>query len=394
MNRKWYLVGGGWLLAAVLNAYIIVPASFFSIISERLAISSTAASWIVSVMFGMGVIASVPAGIALDRINNRRAITIAAGVLLVSGLGSWYAAQLGSYGLLLAARALGGLTFPIIWTGSMNLIGRTFDVATQATAIGIFTTSAPAGFAIGQLSGSLLASHWGWTVPFGIFAVPAGLAGGLFWIGSRHTPSRSVESSPPQISDFRHVLTNRHVQSVAVMGFLAYSVYVFFNSWMPTYLTEQLGLSLAASGVLVAAFPAMGILSRSGSGFISDWFLTQRRQPLVIVAFGAALPLVAVIAVSKVIALLIACLVLAGLFVQLGIGILYTYVQELVDPTVGATALAALTMMCSLGSFTAPIVTGFLIEQTESYVAAFSYALLLVGVGIVLAYRGPEPNAS
>ena len=394
MNRKWHLVGGGWLLAAVLNAYIIVPASFFSIISEQLAITSTAASWIVSVMFGVGVIASVPAGIALDRLNNRRAITIAAGVLFVSGLGSWYAARTGSYGLLLAARALGGLTFPIIWTGSMNLIGRTFDAATQATAIGIFTTSAPAGFAIGQLSGSLLASYWGWTVPFGIFAVPAGLAGGLFWVGSRHTPSRSAESSPPRISDFRHVLTNRHVQSVGVMGFLAYSVYVFFNSWMPTYLTDQLGLSLAASGVLVAAFPAMGILSRSGSGFISDRFLTQRRQPLVTVAFGAALPLVAVIAVSKVIALLVVCLVLAGLFVQLGIGILYTYVQELVDPTVGATALAALTMMCSLGSFTAPLITGFLIEQTESYVAAFSYALLIVGVGTVLAYRGPEPNAS
>jgi predicted MFS family arabinose efflux permease len=394
MNRKWQLVGGGWLLAAVLNAYIIVPASFFSVISEQLAISSTAASWFVSVMFGVGVLASVPAGIALDRVDNRRAIVVAAGTLFVSCLWSWHAARTGSYWSLLAARALGGLTFPVIWTGCMNLIGRAFDAATHATAIGVFTTSAPAGFAIGQLSGSLLASLWDWTIPFGVFAVPAALAGGIFWMASPHVPARSAESSPPQLSDFRYVLTNRHVQSVAVMGFLAYSVYVFFNSWMPTYLTDQLGLSLAASGVLVAAFPAMGVLSRSGSGFISDWFLTQRRQPLVTVAFGAALPLVAVIAVSKVVAVLVLCLVLAGLFVQLGIGILYTYVQELVDPTVGATALAALTMMSSLGSFTAPIVTGFLIERTEGYVAAFGYALLIVGIGTVLAYRGPEPNAS
>jgi nitrate/nitrite transporter NarK len=394
MKRKWLLVGGGWLLAAVLNAYIIVPASFFSIISAQLSISSTAASWIVSVMFGVGVIASVPAGIALDRVDNRRTVAVAAGVLVVSCLWGWSAARAGSYWSLLAARALGGLTFPIIWTGCMNLIGRTFDAATQATAIGVFTTSAPAGFAVGQLSGSLLASQLGWTVPFGVFAVPAALAGGLFWIMSRHAPARSDESSPPRLADFRYVLTNSHVQSVAVMGFLAYSVYVFFNSWMPTYLTDQLGLSLAASGILVAAFPAMGVVSRSGSGFISDWFLTQRRRPLVTVAFGAALPLVAVIALSEILAVLVACLVLAGLFVQLGIGILYTYVQELVDPAVGATALAALTMMCSLGSFTAPVVTGFLIEQTEGYVAAFSYALLIVAVGTVLAYRGPEPNPS
>jgi nitrate/nitrite transporter NarK len=394
VNRKWYLVGGSWSVAAVLNAYIIVPASFFPIISEQLAISSTAASWIVSIMFGIGVIASVPAGIALDRLDNRRAITIAAGVLLISGLGSWYAARMASYELLLVARALGGFTFPVIWMGSINLIGRTFDAGSHATAISIFTTSAPAGFAIGQLLGSLLASQWGWPVPFGAFAIPTGLAGGLFWAGSQYIPTRSVESSPPRVSDFRHVLTDRHVQSIAGMGFLAYSIYVFFNSWMPTYLTDQLGLSLAASGTLVAVFPAIGILSRSGSGFISDCFLSQRRQPLVVVAFGATLPLVTVIAVSEIIVLLVVCLVLAGLFVQLGIGILYTYVQELVDPTVSATALAALTMMCSLGSFTAPVVTGFLIEQTHSYVAAFNYALLIVGIGAILAYRGPEPNSS
>lgn len=393
MDSKWHLVAGGWLLAAVLNAYIIVPASFFPIISAQLAISSTAASWIVSVMFGIGVVASVPAGIALDRVDNRRTVTIAAAALVVSCLSSWHAARTGSYWMLLAARALGGLTFPVIWTGCMNLIGRTFGADSQATAIGVFTTSAPAGFAVGQLSGSLLASRLGWTVPFVVFAVPAALAGGLFWLTSRHAADRSDDSSPPRIADFRYVLTDRHVQSVAMMGFLAYSVYVFFNSWMPTYLTEQLGLSLAASGALVAAFPAMGVLSRSGSGVISDWLLTQRRQPLVTVAFGAALPLVTVIAVSKAVAVLVVCLVLAGLFVQLGIGILYTYVQELVEPTVGATALAALTMMSSLGSFTAPVVTGFLIERT-GYVVAFGYALLLVVAGTVLAYRGPEPNAS
>lgn len=394
IDARWGLVGGAWLLAAVLNAYIIAPASFFPVIADRLAIDSTATSWLVSVMFGLGAVVSIPAGIALDRVDNRIAVAVATGGLVVSCLWAWRAALDGSYRSLLAARALGGLTFPVIWTAGMNLIGRTFDPTTQATAIGVYTTSAPAGFAIGQLTGSLIVSQFGWAAPFGVFAIPMCLAGVLFWVTSRRAPQRNADTPTPRLAEFRYVLGNRHVQSVAVMGFLAYSVYVFFNSWMPSYLTEQLGLSLAMSGVLVAAFPAIGVISRSGSGFVSDRFLTRRRQPLVYVAFAAALPLVAVIAVSRVIALVVGCLVLAGLFIQLGIGILYTYIQELVRPTVGATALAALTMMSSMGSFTAPVITGFLIEQTQTYAAAFGYATLAVGIGAVLARRGPEPNGA
>jgi nitrate/nitrite transporter NarK len=400
----WGLVAGSWLLAAAMNAYIIAPASFLSVLSDQLTIDATAASWIVSALFAVGVLVGIPAGIVLDRVDNRWAGTLAAASLFGACLWSWRAARGGSYWSLLAARAFAGLSFPLIWSACINLIGRTFDATNRASAVGIFTTSAPAGFAVGQFTGPLIVARFGSAAPFAVFAIPVALSGAAFHLTSR-TASRADRAartdggtadtdsaSQPQLAEFKCVLTDPNVLSIAGMGFVAYSAYVFFNSWMPTYLTEELGLSLAASGLLVAVFPAIGVLSRSGSGLISDRFLAQRRRPIVSVAFAATLPLVAVIALTELTPLVAGSLLLAGLFIQLGIGILFTYVQELVEPTVTATALAALTTMSSFGSFSAPVIAGYLIESTRTYFAAFVYAALIVGLGVVLAYYSPEPN--
>ena len=401
VDSGWALVGSGWLLAAALNAYIIVPASFFPVLTEQLSIDATAASWLVSVLFAVGALVGVPAGIALDRFDERRAATLAAAVLVGACLWSWQAARSGLYLSLLGARAAAGLTFPLIWSACLDLIGRRFDDATRATAVGVFTTSAPAGFAVGQFTGPPIVARYGPSAPFGVFAVPIAIAGLAFWVASRTpTDSPGGPADPGRadggttefrLEEFRRVLTDRGVLSIAAMGFLVYSAYVFFNSWMPTYLTTELGLSLAASGVLVAIFPAVGVFSRASSGFVSDRFLSHRRRPLVAVAFVGTLPLVGVIALTEIPAVVAGSLLLAGLFLQLGIGILFTYVQELVEPTVTATALSALTTMSALGSFSAPVIAGFLIES-GTYVAAFGYAAVVVGLGAVFAYYSPEPN--
>ena len=403
VDSGWALVGGGWLLAAALNAYIIVPASFFPVLSRGLSIDATAASWLVSVLFAVGALVGIPAGVVLDRVDERRAATLAAGVLFGACLWSWQAARSGSYWSLLGARAAAGLTFPLIWSACIDLIGRRFDPASRASAIGVFTTSAPAGFAVGQFAGPRVVARYGPSAPFGVFALTVAIAGIAFWFASSN-PSGDPSSrsscperadggtAAPHLAEFRRVLTDRNVLSVAAMGFLVYSAYVFFNSWMPTYLTAELGLSLTASGVLVSVFPAIGVLSRSTSGFVSDRLLSRRRRPLVAVAFAGTLPLVGVIALTEMPAVVAGCLLLAGLFLQLGIGILFTYVQELVRSTVTATALSALTTMSALGSFSAPVIAGALIESTRTYVAAFGYAAVVVGLGAVLAYYGPEPN--
>ncbi|WP_255152071.1 MFS transporter [Halorarius halobius] len=388
--RQWGTVAGLWVLMAACMAYIIVPASVLPLIMTDLGLGPTAASWVVSVMFGMQALASTPTGFGLDRFDNRVAVTVATAVFLVGGAWGWQAAATGDFLALLASRALAGVGVVLAWNASANLSGRAFGPDLRATVLGVFTASAPAGFVIGQVSGPLVAARFGWPA---VFVAYCGLAvvGLLVFLASTAGTDLSEHDAPaPEVLDFKRVFTNVRVWHVAVMGFMAYSLYVFMNSWMPTYLAQEFGFSLANSGLAVALFPAVGILSRSGGGAVADTLFDARRKPVVLLSFVCSAPLVALVGVVGTPLLLFGLVVLSGLFIQLSHGLLYTYVQELVDPNVAGTATAFLTSVSVFGSFTAPIIAGWLIERTGSFTPAFGYGVVVAVAGVALAWIAPE----
>ena len=180
--------------------------------------------------------------------------------------------------------------------------------------------------------------------------------------------------------------------AVCGMGFIAYSLYLFLNSWTPAYLVDVYDLSLVHTGWLVALFPAMGVFTRSFAGLLSDKVFDRRRRPVTRLTFAVVLPVVVGLAVAPTVTAVFVLLVGGGVALQLGIGLFFAYVRELVDENVTATPIALLTAVSMMGSFSAPLVTGALIERTGGYTAAFGYAILLGAAGLVLTWITPEPN--
>lgn len=78
-------------------------------------------------------------------------------------------------------------------------------------------------------------------------------------------------------------------------------------------------------------------------------------------------------------------LVIGGLVIQLTFGVVYSYVQEAVDPNNAGTALSILGSAGISGAFSAPVIAGVLIDLTSTYATAFAYAvgLGIVGIGLV-----------
>lgn len=68
----------------------------------------------------------------------------------------------------------------------------------------------------------------------------------------------------------------------------------------------------------------------------------------------------------------------------------YSYVREVVASDITGTALAFLTTAGIFGAFSAPPITGALIEWSGGYIAAFSYATLLTVIGLGLSFVAPE----
>jgi predicted MFS family arabinose efflux permease len=392
--RQWGLLAGASLMAVSASAFEIVPASVTPLIRESLAVGPSRAGLLVSVMFGVVVVVSLPIGVALDRVNARLAVGSAAAALVVAGAGCFLAARAMAFWPLVGFRALGAVGFTVLWNAGIDIIGRAFGPGEQATAVAVFTASGPVGFATGQLGGPVIAGVAGWPAVFPVTAgsVLAGLA--LFWAASRGRGAPGVadedgDGSVP--ASFGSVLGSRAVWTVAGIGFVAFSLYLFVNSWAPSLLTERVGLSLAAGGLLAALFPAVGVLSRVGGGLLSDRAFGGRRRPVVLLSFGVGAPAVAALGVVRAVPAAVAALVVAGVAVQLSVGLVFGYVRELVAPSVATTAVAFLTSVGLAGGFVSPIVGGALIGAA-GYPAAFAVGggVGLAGVGLALV--APEPG--
>lgn len=69
---------------------------------------------------------------------------------------------------------------------------------------------------------------------------------------------------------------------------------------------------------------------------------------------------------------------------------MFTYVREVVESHVAATAVAFQTSVGLAGAFLAPIAGGAIVESA-GFEAAFLSAGMLAIVGIAIAWRAPEP---
>lgn len=383
---------GTWLLTAATHHYILAPASVLDRIATDLDVSAGTAVWLVSAVPGTWALTNFALGVWIDRLGDYRMIVIGTGVVVLSGLWSWFAADQGAFWFLMASRLVAGVAVGVIWTASTNLIGGAVADINRGTAIGVFLTSAPAGFALSQLSTPHIAAWLGWPASFLVMSIAAIFALLVIAGSVQRLDIGRIENTESMRANFTAVLQHRAVWFGCAMAFAAYSYYLFMNSWLPTYLGSEFVLSSTVTGALTAIFPAMGVLSRAGGGFISDRLMGQRRIPVLQIAFLISLPIVVLIAWTRWLALIIVSLIVAGFVIQLTFGVLYSYVREVVKPGITGTALAFLTTAGISGAFSAPLITGVLIEWTGGFIAAFAYATVLTALGLGLSWVAPESS--
>ncbi|WP_092633544.1 MFS transporter [Haloplanus vescus] len=398
-GSTWQVVtiATGWLVLLFVGAYLITPASVLTLVMADLAVTEATAAALVSTPQVAATVIGIPVGIYLDRIESRAAVPAAASILLAGSVGDWFAASGGRVSLLIATRLLAGVGMFVLWVVSIDVASSTFPPDRRATATSVIISGYPAGYALGQLGAPRLADIVGWPGVFPLFGGAVLLTSLVFYVVVGRVSRFQTATDPMTRAEFGRVLRNRNVWAVVAVTILGYSLYMVFNSWMPTYITRRFGVSLAESGAFVALFPAVGILARPTGGWLSDTVFTQRRRPVFAASFVGATALAVAMFYSATIAVLVAMLVLAGAFIQLQIGLMYQSIQEFVDPTAAGTAVSLASVAGWLGSFVAPVVAGELVSITGTYAVLFVFAAGLGVVGALTVWQMAEsgtPSAS
>ncbi|WP_327051963.1 MFS transporter [Halomicrococcus gelatinilyticus] len=387
-------IATGWLLLLFVGAYLITPASVLPLVMADLGITEATAAALVSMPQVAATVIGIPVGIYLDRVETRAAVPVAAAVLLAGSTGDWMAASGGSVSLLIASRLLAGVGMFVLWVVSINVASSTFPPTRRATATSVIISGYPAGYALGQLGAPRVAAVVGWPGVFPVFGVAVLVTSIAFYVAVGRVSRFHASTEPMTLTGFKRVLRNRNVWSVVVVTIFGYSLYMVFNSWMPTYITQRFGVSLAESGTFVALFPAVGILARPTGGWLSDTVLARRRRPVFGASFVGATVLAVVMFYSTTMTVLVAMLVLAGVFIQLQIGLMYQSIQEFVDPSAAGTAVSLASVAGWLGSFVAPVMVGELVATAGTYAVLFVLAVGLGVTGALIVWQMAESGES
>ncbi|MGD0123774.1 MAG: MFS transporter [Terriglobia bacterium] len=211
--------------------------------------------------------------------------------IVVASLGVWSLATLGtglsrSFSSLLGWRAVMGVSEALYIPSALGLIAVLHTTSTRSRALALHGTAQFAGVVLGGWYGGWTAEHLGWRLGFAILAA-AGLS--YSFVLSKALPAaappRAKQSAAPSPFD---ILGSRcYLALFAAFFALCLMVWVLYG-WLPDWIYEKYGLSMAASAlsatIYLQAGSALGVLL---GGVAADW-LRKRVRParFYVCAFG------------------------------------------------------------------------------------------------------------
>lgn len=368
-TRPWLVLAGCFVLSVGVNAFMIAPSSIAPLFAERFGVAPTAAGDMVSAAIVGSILTQLPGGYLLDRYDNRRLVVPAVALYVLVVL----AIQIvEGFVPFLGLRGLGGILAGFAFTAGANVVAGVFPAEQRGFATGIFLTSPPTSFALAHATSPFLGTAFGPLRVF-LFHAAVALAGTVVFLVAAREPIRSA--SPPSPGEFARALGDRSVVLVALSAFAVYGLYLFLNTWLPTYGTTVLSLPLSAAGLVTAVVPLVGIVARPGGGWLSGR-LGNRRRPVLAGGLLLGVALMVAIPFAGSFAVFVLLLAATAFAVQLGTGVYYVLTRELATPGTEGTSLTVMTTISFTGSFLAPLLGGWLIAGYSWTVAFVAFAAL------------------
>ncbi|WP_144114263.1 MFS transporter [Paraburkholderia sp. BCC1886] len=370
------------------------------ILKQELNISPSKMGFIFSSFFvGYSLFAFVGGRLA-DRYGPHRVFSVAmGGWSLVCGL----TATAGGFVSLLFLRTLFGFGEGPMNATTNRTITNWFPREETATMIGFTFSGQTVGSAIAGPIVGLTAYALGWRVAFVVIA-----ALGLVWLAawwlfgtdrpannkrvsaaeremietSRHNAELAAGKSNAPLKSF---LVRPSTLAVAAGLFAAnYMLYVFI-SWMPSYFTDGLHLSLQAMSIVSVIPWLCGGIGFFGSGIVADMFFKRMRNKLLARKMSAIVPLalsgISILCVghAQSTAVIVTLVALAVMFLSAACQGCWATIHELIPAEHVGGVGGFVHLIANISGVVGPALMGMAVERLGGYDSGF-----LVGAGIDL----------
>ena len=355
-------------------------------ISRDLGLAPVTKGVLLSAFFWSYALMQVPIGWLADRVNLR---WLYAGMFLLWSVACGLTGFAGTLGVFILLRILMGIGESIYLPGGTKIVSIIFPPRERGFPSGLFDSGTRAGLALGAPLIAWLVLRYGWRSMFFLVGFTA-LLWLVPWISTcpsqlrGQPPSGAGTGAPPRGFTF-----NRNLMGIC-LGFFCFDYYWYLLvTWLPDYLVTVRHLTILRAG-LYSSLPYLVFgVSEPLGGWFADrlirlgWDETRARKGLVTVAFLTGLLLIPAARAQTPLAAL--ALIVGGSLVGLSTGNLIVILQSCAPPEQVGVWTGFENFSGNLGGVLAPLVTGFLIARTGSYLPGFALAAIVLVTGL-LAY--------
>jgi len=390
--RRWQvalLLGIGVLVNYVDRVNISVA---HAALHSEFGISAVAFGYLLSAFSWTYALAQLPMGVLLDRFGVKQIGRIGSFLWSAATFGASVAPSLSSF---FAMRLLLGIGEAPTFPSNAKAVGEWFPRAELSLATAIFDSAAKLGPAIGVPAVGIILIHYGWRWSFaatGLLSFFYFLAFCVVYRDPERDPAVDGHLPGGKQSDgsapLRYLLSQRKTIGL-VTGFFGYNYcFYLFLLWLPTYFS---GLKLdPLHSVIYSSVPWLvaTLTDLLIGGVLVDHMIrtghNESRVRLGVLVGGTAVGLAIIgpmFTTNPRVALVWITISLAGLSAAAPVG---WSIPSLIAPgnSVGKVG-SILNTGNQIAGIVAPIVTGYIVGGTSSFVRAFAVAVLLLVAGIM-----------
>jgi MFS family permease len=358
---------------------------------------------LLSVFLWTYALCQLPVGAAIDRLGPRWLLGI--GVIV------WSVAQV-------AVGFVGNMT-QFVWTRVFLGIGESpqfplgarvvrnwYNIKDRGVPTGIFNSASTLGPAIAPPLLTALMIGLGWRWMFIVIGL-AGLVVGVAWFFMYRDPlARRLNQDEMQylldgednsvgetvsFAEWRHLFAFRTTWGMILGNFGSGYMIWLYAAWLPGYLEIQRHMTIAHTGVIASIPYVFGFIGSLFGGWACDRLMAagfspinSRKLPIIVGMIGmASFTVLAALATSNLVA--VGCITVA-MFLGNMSGATIWALAVVAAPAKGVGSLGGMQNFGGfLGGAMAPMVTGFIVEVSHSFVPALILAAV-VGVGSALIY--------
>lgn len=352
-------------------------------LKDELALSAAAFGVVVSAFSWVYAPAQFAVGWLSDRFCVYR--------MIAAGLGLWALATLltgfaSGFAMLVALRVMLGVGEGVAFPSASKIIARHVSADHRGLANGTVAVSLALGPALGIFAGGLILRYYGWRPIFFTFGSIT-LLWIIPWLFVSKPQWRRYADGRGKDVPVRRVMRNRTVWLMGVGHFMNTYGFYFLLAWLPLFLVKERGIPILVMTGMITTSYLVQAMSAIFWGWLSDrlvnsgWEEGRLRIGLMSIYHLVSAASILGIGLATSQSMILTWLVVGALFGGIGGAHVYAIAQIYAGPRASGTWVGVMNGLGNTSGIVGPIITGLLIQQTASYMAAFVVSAAIVALG-------------